>query len=146
MCQFIFKEQIFFLQQAGARRLKRIFAAIISFIKCFCNFSAIVYPAPDPCLPSPCGPYSICRSETGRAICACEPGTLGAPPSCRPQCVISEDCPLALACLSGNCVNPCAGSCGFNARCVVQNHQPICSCDFGYSGDPFAGCNPIEGK
>lgn len=71
---------------------------------------------------------------------------LGAPPTCRRQCVINEDCPLALACLSGSCVNPCVGSCGLNARCIVQNHQPICSCDEGYSGDPFAGCSPIVGK
>lgn len=106
----------------------------------------MMYPPPDPCLPSPCGPHSSCRSEGGRAVCACEPGTLGAPPSCRPQCVINQDCPLALACLAGSCVNPCAGSCGFNARCVVQNHRPLCSCDEGYSGDPFAGCNPLESK
>lgn len=101
---------------------------------------------PDACLASPCGPHSTCRNEAGRAVCACEAGTLGAPPSCRPQCVINQDCPLALACLGGTCVNPCVGSCGFNARCNVQNHQPICSCDEGYSGDPFAGCNQIESK
>lgn len=101
---------------------------------------------PDPCLPSPCGPHSTCRTDGGRAVCACEAGTLGAPPACRPQCIINQDCPLALACLTGTCVNPCVGSCGFNTRCSVQNHQPICSCDVGYSGDPFAGCSRFEGK
>lgn len=106
----------------------------------------IPQPTTDPCLPSPCGPHSSCQSEAGRALCACDPGTLGAPPSCRPQCLINQDCPLALACLSGTCVNPCIGSCGFNARCVVQNHQPICSCDDGYSGDPFSGCSRVERK
>ncbi|XP_028157244.1 uncharacterized protein LOC114350564 isoform X7 [Ostrinia furnacalis] len=112
------------------------------FIRCFRK--NISYPAPDPCLPSPCGPYSTCRNVNGRATCSCEPGMLGAPPTCRRQCVINQDCPLALACLSGSCVNPCVGSCGFNARCIVQNHQPICSCDDGYSGDPFAGCSRTE--
>lgn len=106
----------------------------------------VTWPSPDPCLSSPCGPHAICRSENGHFVCACESGMLGAPPTCRPQCVINQDCPLALACLSGTCVNPCVGSCGFNARCVVQNHSPVCSCDEGFSGDPFAGCNPIEGK
>lgn len=117
-------------------------------VKIFFNFCSIdiMHPAPDPCLPSPCGPYSTCRNVNGQAICSCEPGMLGAPPTCRRQCVINQDCPLALACMAGSCVNPCVGSCGFNARCVVQNHQPICSCDEGYSGDPFAGCSPAESK
>lgn len=109
-------------------------------------FAVIINRHPDPCLPSPCGPHSTCRNDGGRAVCACEAGTLGAPPACRPQCVINQDCPLALACLSGTCVNPCMGSCGFNTRCSVQNHQPICTCDVGYSGDPFAGCSRFEGK
>ncbi|XP_037295454.1 uncharacterized protein LOC119189544 isoform X2 [Manduca sexta] len=112
------------------------------FIRCYRK--SIIEQPPDPCLLSPCGPHSTCRNEAGRAVCACEAGALGAPPSCRPQCVINQDCPLALSCLSGTCVNPCIGSCGFNARCNVQNHQPICSCDEGFSGDPFAGCNPVE--
>lgn len=110
------------------------------------NVIGVVLPLPDPCLSSPCGPHATCRSEAGRAVCACEPGTLGAPPACRPQCVINQDCPLSRACVGGICLNPCVGSCGFNARCIVQNHQPICSCDDGYSGDPFAGCNRIESE
>ncbi|CAH2073961.1 unnamed protein product, partial [Iphiclides podalirius] len=117
------------------------------FIRCFRK--NITFVTPDPCLNSPCGPYSTCRNEAGRAICACEAGTLGAPPSCRPQCVINQDCPLALACSSdtscfnNKCVDPCPGTCGQNAVCRVSNHAPSCSCLPGYSGNPLHACTPI---
>lgn len=38
------------------------------------------------------------------------------------------------------CQDPCPGSCGFNANCNVYNHNPICSCIEGYTGDPFTSC------
>lgn len=38
-------------------------------------------------------------------------------------------------------MDPCPGTCGFNARCQVINHNPICSCNPGYNGDPFVRCN-----
>lgn len=70
---------------------------------------------------------------------------LGAPPNCRPECLIHADCPTRLACLQSKCRDPCTGSCGFNARCTVINHQPVCSCEPGYQGDPFSGCNAVAG-
>lgn len=70
---------------------------------------------------------------------------LGAPPNCRPECLIHADCPTRLACLQSKCRDPCTGSCGFNARCTVINHQPVCSCEPGYQGDPFNGCNAVAG-
>lgn len=69
----------------------------------------------------------------------------GAPPNCRPECLIHADCPTRLACLQNKCRDPCTGSCGFNAKCTVVNHQPICSCEPGYQGDPFNGCNLLPG-
>lgn len=70
---------------------------------------------------------------------------LGAPPNCRPECLIHADCPTKLACLQSKCRDPCTGSCGFNAKCTVINHQPVCSCESGYQGDPFSGCNAVAG-
>lgn len=65
----------------------------------------------------------------------------GAPPNCRPECVIHQDCPSNRACIRNRCEDPCVGSCGFNAICSTQNHKPVCSCLDGYEGDPYAGCN-----
>lgn len=99
----------------------------------------------NPCIPSPCGPNSDCRVHETRAVCSCLIGMLGTPPNCRPECVIHQDCPSHLACVSNKCKDPCIGSCGINAICLTQNHRPICSCMEGYTGDPFSGCSRIQG-
>lgn len=97
----------------------------------------------DPCSPSPCGPNSVCRINNEVAVCSCQTGFIGSPPSCRPECIVSAECPLTQACLSTKCQDPCPGTCGQNARCQVVNHNPICSCSPGMTGDPFARCYPI---
>lgn len=33
-----------------------------------------------------------------------------------------------------------------NARCTVINHTPSCSCEIGYTGDPFTNCVLKQGK
>lgn len=100
----------------------------------------------NPCQPSPCGPNSQCREINGHAVCSCLTGFIGSPPSCRPECMVSSDCPQDRACLKQKCVDPCPGTCGLNARCQVVNHNPICSCSPGFSGDPFVRCLKIESK
>lgn len=97
----------------------------------------------NPCVPSPCGPNSQCRNINGQAVCSCGVGYLGSPPQCRPECVVSSECPIATACVNQKCTDPCPGICGHNAKCRVSNHSPICSCISGYSGDPFVQCNRI---
>lgn len=96
----------------------------------------------NPCVPSPCGPNSQCRviGETG--VCSCLPNYIGRAPNCRPECTQNSECAGNLACINERCKDPCPGSCGFNAFCNVVNHSPVCTCESGYSGDPFAGCNP----
>lgn len=37
-------------------------------------------------------------------------------------------------------MDPCPGACGSHATCRAQNHFPSCSCDPGYTGDPFSAC------
>ena len=75
-------------------------------------------------------------------------GYFGAPPDCRPECVINSECPPSLACVNLKCANPCVGVCGINAKCDVVGHNPICSCPVGYIGDPFTSCRerPPPGK
>jgi hypothetical protein len=103
-------------------------------------------PVTDPCLPSPCGPNSQCRKINNVAVCSCVPSYIGSPPNCRPECTISSDCALDKSCISLKCKDPCPGTCGFNARCQVINHSPICSCMSGYVGDPFVRCVVEESK
>lgn len=73
-------------------------------------------------------------------MCKCIEGYNGSPPSCRPECVVSSDCSPATACVNQKCINPCLGSCGLNAECTVINHNPICSCRQGFTGNPFQAC------
>lgn len=101
-------------------------------------------PIVDPCQPSPCGGNSQCRKINNIAVCSCIPTYVGSPPNCRPECVVNADCSLDRSCISQKCKDPCPGTCGINARCNVVNHSPICSCNGGFSGDPFIRCIVVE--
>ena len=105
-----------------------------------------VKPPVRPCSPSPCGPYSICREQNDHAVCSCSPEHVGAPPNCRPECVISTECPQDKSCINQRCTDPCPGTCGHLARCRTVNHNPICSCPPGHVGDPFVRCVKEESK
>lgn len=94
----------------------------------------------NPCHPSPCGQYSNCRVLNDRPVCTCLPDSIGQPPYCRPECVASSDCARDKSCVNQKCIDPCAGTCGFNAECRVVNHNPICSCSPLFTGDPFVQC------
>jgi hypothetical protein len=59
---------------------------------------------------------------------------------------VSSECPQNRACVNQKCVDPCPGTCGLNARCEVINHSPICSCQAGFTGDPFTRCFSIPRK
>lgn len=95
-------------------------------------------------MPSPCGENSQCRTKNnGHAICSCLPDFIGSPPNCRPECVHHAMCAQNRACARQKCVDPCPNTCGDNARCQVVNHNPICSCAAGFTGDPFNACSKI---
>ena len=94
----------------------------------------------DPCEALPCGPFSNCRTLNGHAVCSCQPGYLGVPPGCRPECTVSSECLQNKACIENKCADPCPGICGKNTKCLVVNHNPICTCASGYTGDPFTYC------
>jgi len=94
----------------------------------------------NPCVPSPCGPFSTCQDRGGYSSCACMPNYIGSPPYCRAECSINSDCTSNKACIREKCRDPCPGSCGVNALCTVINHTPSCTCSDGYTGDPFNNC------
>lgn len=95
----------------------------------------------DPCNPSPCGPNAICNNGE----CTCLSEYHGDPYfGCRPECVLSTDCPNDKACLRSKCVDPCINMCGLNADCNVYNHIAVCSCPIGMTGDAFTQCLTVE--
>lgn len=99
-------------------------------------------PEPSPCTRFECGANAICRERDNIAICQCISSYVGNPYlACRPECVINPDCSSNLMCVRNKCANPCAGMCGQNAECSVVNHQPMCTCLPGYTGDPFITCS-----
>lgn len=97
----------------------------------------------NPCSPTPCGPNSDCRVVSGRPACTCAAGYISRPPNCRPECTIDAECPGNRACQKERCLDPCPGSCGAQTTCTVVTHAPQCACQAGFTGDPFAGCNPL---
>lgn len=106
-----------------------------------------IYDEPQmPCIPTPCGPNSQCREVGNTAVCTCLATYVGRPPNCRPECTINSECAPNQACINELCKDPCIGSCGISAICNVVNHVPICTCDYGLTGDPFSGCYPIPSK
>lgn len=118
-----------------------------------CMFSSICFleppvqpPSGNLCVPSPCGPNSQCYMAGNTPACSCLPHYVGRAPNCRPECTINAECPSNLACQNKRCRDPCPGSCGVQATCVVVKHSPLCTCQPGFTGDPFTGCSLIPRK
>lgn len=65
------------------------------------------------------------------------------PSGCRPECVSNSECPRNLACINQKCKDPCIGACGTEAVCNPVNHQPICNCPQGLTGDPYRYCYSV---
>ena len=99
---------------------------------------------PEPCNPSPCGSNAICKERNGAGSCTCMKEYFGDPYiSCRPECVQNSDCSRNRACVNMKCVDPCIGACGLNSECHVSNHNPVCQCITGYTGNPSQACHQI---
>ncbi|RZC36337.1 hypothetical protein BDFB_000145 [Asbolus verrucosus] len=82
-------------------------------------------PVGNPCVPSPCGPNSQCRVIGNTPACSCLQNYIGRAPNCRPECTINSECPSNRACQNERCVDPCPGSCGAFADCVVITHRSL---------------------
>lgn len=77
-------------------------------------------------------------------VCSCQSGYIGTPPNCVPECIVNSECALDKACINKKCVDPCPNTCGLEAKCTTKNHNPICACLNGYTGDPFVQCYRIR--
>lgn len=105
------------------------------------NFLAPAPIATDPCNPSPCGPNANCLN----GACTCLPEYQGDPyRGCRPECILNTDCSKDKTCVRNRCKDPCPGTCGQNAECVVINHIPMCNCLTGYEGNAFTLCSLVK--
>lgn len=129
--------------------VQKIFCPRMSSLSKRNNFKFIVAQSPvekfTPCVPSPCGSNAVCNEQNGAASCKCIADYIGNPyEGCRPECVINSDCSANQACIRSKCQNPCPGFCGYNAVCQIVNHTPLCTCQSGYTGDPFVQCNVIQ--
>lgn len=98
----------------------------------------------DPCDPSPCGANAICNNGE----CTCLQDYQGDPYfECRPECILSSDCPQNRACYKNKCINPCnSGVCANNAICEVIGHTPMCRCPERMTGNAFVQCLQLIGK
>lgn len=95
-----------------------------------------------PCQPTPCGINAVCQEFNGAGACSCIPEYFGDPYiECRPECILNSECPSNRACINSKCVDPCPGTCGYNAECQIVNHSPLCTCYPGYVGNPMTGCH-----
>lgn len=61
-------------------------------------------------------------------------------------CSSDNECPNTQACRNRACVNPCGydSPCSSTAECVANNHQAICKCPPGLTGDPYSLCVPSK--
>lgn len=101
-----------------------------------------IYEPSTPCIPNPCGSNAICREQNGAGSCICISDYFGNPyEGCRPECILNTDCASNRACIKNSCNDPCPGTCDQNARCQVINHLPSCTCNVGYTGDPYKLCS-----
>ncbi|KAK9880682.1 hypothetical protein WA026_011918 [Henosepilachna vigintioctopunctata] len=97
------------------------------------------------------------------AICTCKQGRSGDPlvnckeikpvqQACGPgdncKCSVNDDCPDELTCVRGICIDSClmGKKCGYGAVCVMQNHNAVCKCKPGLTGDPLVSCIGISGQ
>ena len=99
------------------------------------------------CSPGLCGSNAQCLEQNGAISCVCPSDYIGNPYSaCRPECVLNTDCPSEKSCIRNKCGNPCIDTCGINADCRVINHNPICVCFPGYTGDALTQCKITSSK
>lgn len=95
-----------------------------------------------------CGRNAECTARQHNAECACKPGFVGDGNSgCRKiECESDNDCSSDKLCDSNTCRIACliGESCGTNALCTTENHQKVCHCQPGYTGDARIRCEELD--
>lgn len=95
-----------------------------------------------------CGKNALCTAEGHKALCDCPLRTNGDPniECVFLECIENTDCAAKASCVDNKCVDPCKLNkvCGEKADCIVENHQALCSCQPGTTGDPFLGCISLQ--
>ncbi|KAH8249884.1 hypothetical protein KR038_008286, partial [Drosophila bunnanda] len=95
-----------------------------------------------------CGLNANCQAQAHQAVCTCPINSRGDPTvECiHIECSDNDDCSGDKACLDAKCIDPCSlpNACGAQARCSVQNHIGVCSCESGSTGDAKLGCVPLQ--
>ncbi|XP_037773775.1 fibropellin-1-like [Penaeus monodon] len=104
----------------------------------------------DPCVVgAPCGRNAECAVTLHRPICSCPAGYTGNPrqeclkaPTVPPGCTSDFDCIETKVCYDRDCKDPCglANPCAAKATCTTVSHRPVCTCNPGYSGNPYVFC------
>lgn len=112
----------------------------------------------NPCADEICGENAMCHVKMHMPICECPRNYTGDPfvecihmqmialplPSIEYECTVDDDCAANKTCMDNECMNPCNVTyCGGQAECKVFDHNPICSCRAGYTGDPHRACHPM---
>jgi hypothetical protein len=79
------------------------------------------------------------------ANCTCLPSYTGDPYiGCQRECTKDSDCARDEYCENRGCVvDLCLNACGADATCQIFNNKPVCSCERGWTGDPFNKCTRI---
>jgi hypothetical protein len=91
----------------------------------FSHVTAALFFPSSPRLDDDCNSQEICQGVT-----------------CVLGCRSSSSCPLNAACINNQCADPCvAPACGTNALCSVVNHEAVCACPAGLTGDPRQACS-----
>lgn len=98
--------------------------------------------------PCACAPNAICRVKDHKPICSCEQGYDGQPEiQCTHiGCRSDDECSTTHSCINRQCVPACAAdgsTCGERAECYGINHNAVCECRPGFTGNPKIGCNII---
>jgi hypothetical protein len=98
----------------------------------------------DPC---DCGPNSACRVVDHKPVCSCVDGFAGTPElGCfTVGCETNANCPGTHACKNNICAEICSlhNPCAAFAECRPFEHNPICTCPPGTTGNPGVACSPI---
>lgn len=117
------------------------------FIECFAISSKNQTESHNVCDAMPCGVNAVCHEKNGIVSCECMADYYGDPiEGCQPECTTNSDCPSTSACVKNKCQNPCSSACAENAKCIVLNHSPACTCAIGFTGDAKHNCTLIQAE